>query len=46
MWIYEVEKARLKFIHLRTILITPAYVKKATLFMQKTDIFKQFWGLN
>ena len=42
MWAREVRKARLD---LRKILTTPAYVKKAALFMQKTDLLGQFRGL-
>ncbi len=45
IWALKVRKARLKWIHLRTILTTPAYVKKAALFMQKTDLLGQFRGL-
>ena len=45
MWAREVRKARLNWIDLRTILTTPAYVKKAALFMQKTDLLGQFRGL-
>ena len=45
MWAREVRKARLNWIHLRTILTTPAYVKKTALFMQKTDLLGQFRGL-
>lgn len=45
MWANEVRKARLNWIDLRTILTTPIYVKKAALFMQKTDLLGQFRGL-
>ena len=45
MWAREVRKARLNWIDLRTILTTPAYVKRAALFMQKTDLLGQFRGL-
>ena len=45
MWAREVQKARLNWINLHTILTTPAYVKKAALFMQKTDLLGQFRGL-
>ena len=45
MWARDVRKARLNWIDLRTILTTPAYVKKAALFMQKTDLLGQFRGL-
>ncbi len=45
MWARKVEKDRLNLIDLRTILTTPAYVKKAALFMQKTDLLAQFQGL-
>ena len=45
MWAREVKKARLNWIDLRTILTTPAYVKKDALFMQKTDLLGQFRGL-
>lgn len=45
MWANEVRKARLNWIDLRTILTTPIYVKKAALFMQRTDLLGQFRGL-
>ncbi len=45
MWAREVRKTRLNWIDLHTILTTPAYVKKAALFMQKTDLLGQFRGL-
>ncbi len=45
MWAREVRKARLNWIELRIILTTPAYVKKAAQFMQKTDLLGQFRGL-
>ena len=45
IWAQEVRKARFNWIDLRTILTTPAYVKKAALFMQKTDFLGQFRGL-
>ena len=45
MWAREARKARLNWIDLRTILTTPTYVKKAALFMQKTDLLGQFRGL-
>ena len=46
MWARAVRKARLNWIDLRTILTTPAYVKKATLFMQKTGNFEVKSGTN
>lgn len=45
MWAREVRNARLNWIDLRTILTAPAYVKKAALFMQKTDLLGRFRGL-
>ncbi len=45
IWAREVGKAKLNWINLRTIRTTPAYVKEATLFMQKTDLLGQFRGL-
>ncbi len=42
IWANEVRKARFNWIDRRTILSTPAYVKKAALFMQKTDLLGQF----
>ena len=41
----DVKKAKLNWINFRTILKTPPYVKKAALFMQKTDLLGQFRGL-
>ena len=45
IWAHEVREARLNWIDLCTILTTPAYVKKAALLMQKTDLLGQFRGL-
>ena len=45
MWARKVRKARLNWIDLRTIFTTPAYVKKAALFMQKTNLLGKFRGL-
>ena len=42
LWAREVRKARLNWIDLRTILVTPIYAKKTALFMQKTDLLGQF----
>ena len=45
MWACEVRKAKFNWIDLRMILTTPAYIKKAALSMQKTDLLRQFRGL-
>ena len=48
LWADEVRKARYNWIDPRTILTTPAYLKKTEGFMQKTGLFGQFrslkWG--
>lgn len=45
IWADEVRKARYNYIDLRTILTTPAYLKKAAEFMQKTGLLGQYRGL-
>lgn len=46
MWADEVRKARFNWIDLRSILTTPAFLKKAAEFMQKTGLLGQYRGLN
>ena len=45
LWAEEVRKAGCDWIDLYTILTTPAYLKKAAGFMQKTGLLGQFRGL-
>ena len=45
IWADKVKKAWYNWIDLRPTLTTPAYLKKATEFMQKTGLLGQYWGL-
>ena len=45
IWADEVKKARYNWIDLRSILTTPAHLKKAAEFMQKTGLLGQYRGL-